>query len=259
MISQIKKVYRDLRRSRYLKKMERAFDPSIDLYYFEKDGYQFYSNTFSHFNSLYNKIFGMGIYRFHTETDSPFIIDCGANIGMGVCFWKKMHPNSEIVAFEPDPEVFRALAKNVEPFSNVKIIDKALSDKVGKVGFTSNSKLSGSLNMSKNLEKNFEVDTILLSEYLDRKVDFLKIDIEGEEVKVLQEIQSKLYFVENIFIEYHSFLNQEQELSIILKLLEKNGFRYHLESETKNTSPLIGVKVSLNQDLQVNIWGRKKK
>ena len=193
MISQIKKVYKDLRRSRYLKRMEQAFDPNVNLYCFEKDGYKYYSNTFSHFNSLYNKIFGMGIYKFNSETQSPFIIDCGANIGMGVCFWKKLYPESDIVAFEPDPDVFKALAKNVEPFTKVRIFDKALSDKVGKVSFTSNSKLSGSLNMSKNLEKNFEVDTILLSGYLDRKLDLLKIDIEGEEVSVLQEVQSKLH------------------------------------------------------------------
>jgi len=86
----------------------------------------------------------------------------------------------------------------------------------------------------------------------------LKIDIEGEELKVLKEIEPYLVNVSNIFVEYHSFIDDKQSLSEILRLLEDSGFRYYLDSELKNTTPMIKTNVSLNQDLQVNIWAWRK-
>ena len=222
------------------------FDKGSGLYIFKKDGNVLYTNTVAHFLSYYKKIFIKEIYKFHSISIPPQIIDCGANIGLGVSYWKREFPNAEIIAFEPDPVVFKVLEKNSEKFANVKLINKALSDKKAIMKFTSNEKLSGSLNLSKNLDKVIEVETDLLSEHINHRVDLLKIDIED-----------KLYLVNNVFLEYHSFIHENQGLSEILRILEECGFRYYLDTEMLRNRPFFDLVSSLNQDMQVNIWAKR--
>ena len=232
-----------------------GYDKNLNLFSFNREDLVFYSNTFEQFDLIYKSIFIDEVYSFRTTNTKPIIIDCGSNIGLAVRYWKTQFPESKIICFEPDPEVFKALVANTKQLSKVEVHRLALSDKVGEVEFTSNGKLSGSLNMSKNLPSSYKVKTELLSKYLqDVKVEMLKIDIEGEELKVLKEIEPYLVNVSNIFVEYHSFINEKQSLSKILKLLEESNFRYYLDSELKNKTPMIKTNVSLNQDLQVNIW-----
>ncbi len=46
----------------------------------------------------------------------PYIIDCGANIGLSVIYMKRFFPGAEIIAFEPDEQNFKFLEENVRSF-----------------------------------------------------------------------------------------------------------------------------------------------
>ena len=189
--------------------------------------------SYSIFHALFTEIFFNKIYYFKTKSPNPFIIDCGSNIGISVLFFKKIYPNSEVLAFEPLKENFNLLKKNIEEnnLKNVSLIQKALSSKsetsyLKKVGF-----LSGTLDTTKD-DKNIEqIQTIALSEYINKQVDLLKIDIEGAETLVLEEIanKNKLKFIEKIIMEYHPHA-KINNLPKILKLLEKNNFQYYISS-----------------------------
>jgi len=252
------KIIQIIKRKIKLTRKKNSFDKSINLYIFTKDNMCFYSNSFEHFESYYKKIYVDEIYKFETQNSSPLIIDCGSNIGLATKYWKILYPNSEIISFEPDPEIFKALKKNTENLPKVKIHQLALSDQIDELEFVSNGKLSGSLNLSKELTLKIKVKTAKLSSFIQGKtVDFLKIDIEGEEIKVIQEIAPYLKNVDHIFIEYHSFLGQKQELSILTKILEECNFRYYIESERMISAPFLNKKVILNQDLQLNIWAKR--
>jgi hypothetical protein len=50
---------------------------------------------------LYNEIFIDNSYYFAAENETPYIIDCGSNIGMSILYFKTLYPNSRILAFEP--------------------------------------------------------------------------------------------------------------------------------------------------------------
>jgi len=253
---------------RFLKKIKRKiikiyskpkFDKELGLFSFNRKNKIFYSNTTDLFDYCYKSIFVDEIYNFEHDCDNPFIIDCGSNIGLGIMYWKEKFPNARILGFEPDPDVFYALITNTRNFKSVSLFKLALSNQTGEVEFTTNGKLSGSLNLTKNLPKSIRVQTVLLSEYIKNlNVDLLKIDIEGEELKVMKEIEPYLKNVQNIFVEYHAFINEEHNLSELLKILENAGFRYYLDSELKNAMPFINSNNSLNQDLQVNIWAKRK-
>jgi len=152
------------------------YDEKLNLFSFNREGLIFYSNTFEQFDLIYNSIFIDGVYSFKSTNPKPIIIDCGSNIGLAAMYWKTQFPSSKIICFEPDPEVFKALVANTNGLSTVDVHQLALSDKVGEVEFTSNGKLSGSLNLSKNLPSSYKVKTELLSKYLkDKKLRCSKL------------------------------------------------------------------------------------
>jgi len=75
--------------------------------------------------SAYREIFKKGIYDFKCDRN-PRIIDCGANIGLAIIYWKRKFPDAEIIGFEPDPEIFRVLKKNIrkQDYSGVSLYQK---------------------------------------------------------------------------------------------------------------------------------------
>jgi Methyltransferase FkbM domain len=78
------------------------------------------------------------------------------------------------------------------------------------------------------------VQGVLLSEYIDGEIDFLKMDIEGAEVNVLREVAAagKLELIRRLVIEYHHHIDpMADRLSEVLGLLERHGFSYQLKAK----------------------------
>jgi hypothetical protein len=77
------------------------------------------------------------------------------------------------------------------------------------------------------------VEAALLSDHIDRQVDFLKIDIEGDELAVVRDLANsdKLRHVSQMMIEYHHHVRpQTDEFSVLLRLLEDAGFGYQCQA-----------------------------
>ena len=72
-------------------------------------------------------------------------------------------------------------------------------------------------------QSNELVDGVRLRDFLDSRVDFLKLDIEGAEVEVINDCQDRLHNIEHLFVEYHSPLGQKQQLDIILTALTNSA------------------------------------
>jgi len=103
------------------------------------------SNAAGFFHS-YEEIFRGRVYEFAAQTATPCIIDAGANIGMSVLFFKSLFPNSKIIAFEPDPEIYRLLVKNVKShgYDDVDLRELAVWINDDELTFYSEGSLSGS-------------------------------------------------------------------------------------------------------------------
>jgi FkbM family methyltransferase len=213
------------------------------------------------FVSMYKEIFEKEIYRFNSKTENPMIIDCGANIGMSVIYFKKLYPRAEIIAFEPDPKIFNILKSNIESlnYSNIKLINSALWSSEKMIDFYADRADGGRAEEKIAEVAPIKVATIKLSNYLNRKIDLLKIDIEGAEFEVLNECKNLLNNVDNIFIEYHSFVNNQQNLHKILEILAVNNFRVNiLNAGYTSEQPFIKININLGMDMQLNIFGYKK-
>ncbi|MCC5931186.1 MAG: FkbM family methyltransferase [Cyclobacteriaceae bacterium] len=207
---------------------------------------------------IISEIFIQEIYKFKPKQEKPYIIDAGANIGLSSIYFKRNFPESKIIAFEPDPDVFSILRQNLNSFgfNDVDIINKALWKHDGILSFMKEGADAGRLSLDGR--SNFQVDCVRLSSYIDRPVDLLKIDIEGSEVEVLYEIANQLNNIDHLFIEYHSFANKKQQLGKILSLLELNGFRYHISNVSYQSKfPFIEKRIELGMDLQVNIYAKR--
>jgi hypothetical protein len=77
---------------------------------------------------------------------------------------------------------------------------------------------------------------VRLSDFIDREVDLLKLDVEGAERFVLTDLDAtgKLRSIKNIVMEYHHHLGpNNDDFSETLRLLEQNGFGYQIAADLK--------------------------
>lgn len=201
---------------------------------------------FDTFVYLFREIFLDGEYYFNSGSAKPFILDCGSNIGMSIMYFKARHPGAEIIGFEPDDEAFACLQENVTAngFRDVSINKKAVSGQEGEIYFWRAAEKPGALGntICSNQQKDrVSVNSVLLSGYVDRTVDFLKLDVEGAELEVLKDLAEtgKLRMVRQMFVEYHLHIAGENDvLSKMLHILEVAGFGYQIGGKLER--PLKG-------------------
>lgn len=206
------------------------------------------------------ELFKEECYFFETSNPNPFIIDCGAYIGLSVYYFKYRFPGAKIVAFEADPDTYAVFRKNMadHQIQQVEAHNLAVWNTETELVFYSGNSMSGSVLLDAgNKGTPIKVKTARLRDYLTQPVDFLKLDIEGAEVEVLRDIQDKLGQVERIFFEYHSVVGQPQALGELLSILTNAGFRYYIQ-EAKNYTkrPFTGL-AKEGFDLQLNIFAMR--
>ena len=202
-------------------------------------GYKMRYCDFGSFTYLFRELFLNQEYSFGTKNTKPFILDCGSNIGMSVLYFKIRFPEAEIIAFEPDKDAFACLKENVSfnVLKNVTVNNTAVSKREGPVGFWRGTGKSGALGntiYANPLKGMVPAESTRLSKYVDRKVDFLKLDVEGAELEVISDLAEagKLEMVEQMFIEYHLHMPEvDDAFSKLLRILETSGFGYQLGGE----------------------------
>jgi len=202
-------------------------------------GYQVETGDYTTLAYLFEEIFVKQDYHFKARSTHPRIIDCGSNIGMSVLLFKTLYPESSIIAFEPDPETFAILQRNVAAnhITGVELHNFALHSARGNVDFYYDPEQPARLRMSTRKERTSQacrkVEAVPLSDYVHGEVDFLKMDIEGAELLVLQELgqSDKLKCIREMVVEYHHHIHPaEDQLSRMLELLEAHHFGYQVHA-----------------------------
>jgi FkbM family methyltransferase len=120
--------------------------------------------------------------------EGDVVVDVGFNYGIFSLF-ALYNKASKIYGFEPNIDIYNTI-KNIYPEPDrVEIYNYAVSDKNKKMTFYSTpDTVASTMSFSKDGCKEYEVQCINLSdfiiEYNIEKIDFLKIDCEGEEYNV---------------------------------------------------------------------------
>jgi FkbM family methyltransferase len=209
------------------------------------------------FAGLYDAYFQKKIYDFTTTCAKPFIIDCGANVGVGVRWWKARYPGAKILAFEADPEIFRVLKANCGELAGVTLENAAVWNREGQNTFLAKGGDGGHMAEFSNMATaapTRTVSCVRLRRFLSEKCDLLKIDIEGAEVNVLRDCADSLEQVSRIFVEHHSFVGRHQHLGETLLILEKAGFRIHAHVEVPSPSPFHELLRYNEKDLRLALF-----
>jgi FkbM family methyltransferase len=190
------------------------------------------------FYMQYKDEFVRRAYHFDAQRPDPLIIDGGSNIGMSILYFKHVYPRARIIGFEPDPAVLEILTENVtrNHLDGVRLVNAGLGAEAGTASFNPDGTAGGQVGsgeMTVRLER--------LSTYLGEPVDFLKLNIEGQELAVLEEAEAagKLRNVRELVLEYHGWPGGPQRLGPILNLLDRQGFRYlvhDFDNETCSTT-----------------------
>jgi FkbM family methyltransferase len=118
-------------------------------------------------------------------------IDAGSYIGTLSVFLAKLSPDNFVVALEPDPLNYKKLIANIRlnHLTNVLPLCQALWNKKTKLSFTSSGDEMSKINIEKSShQKTATVDTVTIDQLrrdIGRKIDFIKMDIEGSEIEAL--------------------------------------------------------------------------
>lgn len=196
---------------------------------------------------IFKEIFVEESYYFESETDTPFIVDVGGNIGMSVLYFKTLYPKSKIITFEPSPDNLEILKRNItrNHLRDVEIVEGAVGKKVGELtiftqgpGTTIYPEFAKKQKQINNSEfgKEVRVPVYLLSDYIKESIEFLKLDVEGAEGEILENLDKTgvLGQVKRIVMDYHQFSFETNTLSQIAKILEKNLFTFFCANEFRN-------------------------
>jgi FkbM family methyltransferase len=127
-----------------------------------------------------------------TITPGMVVVDIGAHIGYFTRVLSALVGSAgHIFAFEADQDNFKLLQKNTKNKKNVTLVNKAISDTTGTIDFykVSNSTGCHSVIPTENSKK-MNVSSITLDNFLSEngnpKIDAIKIDIEGGEMRAFQ-------------------------------------------------------------------------
>ena len=134
------------------------------------------------------------------------VLDIGANIGYYTLIAAKVvGETGKVFAFEPYPTTFSILEKNVKVngYNNVILVQKAISNKTGKLKLHLWDSASHSICDSHGSHQSIIIEGIRLDDYFenyDGNIDFIKMDIEGAENWAIQGMPSLLAKNKNVKI-----------------------------------------------------------
>jgi FkbM family methyltransferase len=122
------------------------------------------------------------------------VLDVGANIGLHTVHFAACCPFGSVISLEPGRSTFAYLLRNVEEHSNVVPLNLALSAVAGlRIFYAASDDAYSGLKDTKRkpiLREEwvacFTGDEILTPLLQSKRLDLIKIDVEGEEMQVLQ-------------------------------------------------------------------------
>jgi FkbM family methyltransferase len=175
------------------------------------------------------------------------VLDLGAYAGGStLSFSKAVGPKGLVLALEPDPKNLSALNRNIQEhhLDNVEVEAAAVWDQDGECSFQAEGCTGSSFAEVIGRDTHLvSVGTVTLGTLLARhgidQVRFIKMDIEGSELRVLQQAMPLLQKLRpRLVVEPHrqkGVLNTSQ----LVALLEKGGFETRVTDQGVSDHPLI--------------------
>jgi FkbM family methyltransferase len=151
-------------------------------------------------------------------------LDLGANIGVHSTVMSKF--GFEVTSYEPDPIHIDLFRKTIEDNSveNLSLRKKAIGTNSGKLSFTrvlgntTGSHLTGSKKNPYGELDVVEVEVDSFQEIISEGYDFIKMDVEGYEVRLISNLKSENFSALEIMLEIGTSENASEIFTHIQRL-----------------------------------------
>jgi len=170
-------------------------------------------------------------------------VDLGASKGIYTLLAAKIvGEKGKVFAFEPAPDNFEILKRNVRRLKNVTVIQKAISNRTGtaQLFLSLSDSVSHRIYGAQDRRNSIEVETTTLDDFFkdkDCKIDLVKMDIEGAEMRALEGMEKVMKQNENLMLitEFYPRLLKLSGSSPekLLRELTEYGFKIQLIDEER--------------------------
>jgi FkbM family methyltransferase len=187
---------------------------------------------------IFTQIFLREELKISLDILPTIIIDGGANIGMATLYLKNRYPNAAIFSVEPDVSNFDLLVKNTSKYKNIICYNNGIWNKRTNLHITNQLAGNESFIVSEIADakagdsiviKAITINDIIAQNGLT-KIDLLKLDIEGSEIKVFESnYKDWLQITNNMLVEIHNWINSDAEKTVLLAV--KDNYSIQMAGE----------------------------
>ena len=168
------------------------------------------------------------------------VLDCGANVGHITKLFAST--GATVISFEPDPVAFKELLKRCGRNKNVSLIQKGVWNQNSTIQLYTHKESAGDeasftvgssivaekINVDPSKAQSIEViDLVAFMQQQKRKIDLVKLDVEGAEIDILKKILAtgSHTLFDRMYVETHEtkIPSQQQELAAIKDEMRKKG------------------------------------
>ncbi|MCC6798210.1 MAG: FkbM family methyltransferase [Candidatus Hydrogenedentes bacterium] len=198
------------------------------------------------------------------------VLDIGAHIGyFSLLFARRVGPAGHVYAFEPEPHNYKLLVRNVgeNGYGSVTCVQAAAHSANGSVTLYLANDNAADHRVAPGQEdrETINVRALRVDDYLSSvaRIDFIKIDVKGAELSVLQGMNSLLERSSRVdmLIEYWPFGLRRAgvEPRELLTFLDSHDFVLHFSSEPAKRITIEELldRISPEEDLSANLYAAR--
>lgn len=173
------------------------------------------------------------------------VLDVGAHVGYYATLLSELvGERGRVIAFEPEKQNFALLQVNAGTLPNCMLVNKGVSNNAGSVELYLADGNLGAHSMHVHTERSETIETVVLDDFLDGRVDFIKMDIEGNEPLALEGMKKILAQpqVQMVFEYVPGYVANPEKM---FNDLAAHGFTFFVVShETGALTPIATAPVS---------------
>lgn len=164
--------------------------------------------------------------KYVTIKKDDVVIDCGSNMGL-FSNWAASKGAEKVISFEPGKTAYELCKKNISLYKNkIFLYPYAVSSFNEYIDFIECINIGGShlkefeINKNSGFKESYLVKAISLDDFLnkEKKIDFIKIDCEGSEEKILKGAENiiKSFSPKIVMACYHYHMDDKILSDILL-------------------------------------------
>lgn len=212
-------------------------------------GQSFYGYNYHEIIELVNEVVVRDQYQAERFLEkNSIVIDAGAHIGTFSIFASKLASNGKVYSFEPVSKTFQILKKNTEHYKNITCTNLGLDNAASQKNIFVNPKRSsgsvfedspyisegliGGKDGAPELSRTTTLDEFVAEQNI-KNVDFIKIDTEGYEAKILKGAEKTIEKYKPIIsmAAYHGPEDKKELPEIIKKICPDYVCELHKDYE----------------------------